>query len=258
MAEGGKRLRERIERAAAEGRRALIPFLPAGYPHTESFWDHVRELDRSGADIIEIGVPFSDPVADGQAVEEASQQSLGLGVDLDWIFSGLGRVRDEIGAELVLMGYVNPFLQYGWDHLARRMGECRVSGLIAPDLPLEESDGPERALGESGASLIRLVGVNTSEERMRRYAEHADGFVYFVSVLGTTGGDGGLSPELTKGLSRAEEIFDAPLALGFGLSRPEQLQGVRERVDAVVFGSALIRHIRDGGSPGGFMARWRA
>jgi tryptophan synthase alpha chain len=257
MAEGGKRLGERIEKAAAQGRRALIPFLPAGFPHTETFWDHIRELDHSGADIIEIGVPFSDPVADGEAVEEASQQSLAQGVDLDWIFSGLAGVREEIGAELVLMGYVNPFLQYGWDRLARKMGECRVSGLIAPDLPLEESAGPERMLRENGASLIRLVGVNTSPDRMRRYAEHAEGFVYFVSVLGTTGGDGGLSPELAQGLRQAGEIFDAPLALGFGLSRPEQLEGITERVDAVVFGSALIRHIRDGGSPAEFMARWR-
>jgi len=257
MAEGGERLRQRIEEARAQGRRALIPFLPAGYPDTDSFWDHILELDQSGADIIEIGVPFSDPVADGEAVEEASQQSLARGVDLEWIFSGLAGVRDSIGAELVLMGYVNPFLQYGWDRLARKMGECRVSGLIAPDLPLEESAGPERALAGSGASLIRLVGVNTSPERMRRYAEHAEGFVYFVSVLGTTGGDGGLSPELAQGLRSAGEIFDAPLALGFGLSRPQQLEGITERVDAVVFGSALIRHIRDGERPAEFMARWR-
>jgi tryptophan synthase alpha chain len=257
MAEGGERLRQRIERAGAKGRRALIPFLPAGYPHTDSFWDHILELDQSGADIIEIGVPFSDPVADGQAVEEASQRSLVQGVDLEWIFSGLAGVRDRIRAELVLMGYVNPFLQYGWDKLARKMGECRVSGLIAPDLPLEESAGPERALEACGASLIRLVGVNTSPERMRLYAEHAEGFVYFVSVLGTTGESGGLSPELASGLRQAGEIFPVPLALGFGLSRPQQLEGITERVDAVVFGSSLIRHIRDGGQPSEFMARWR-
>lgn len=257
MAEGGQRLRERIERASAEGRRALIPFLPAGFPHTETFWDHIRQLDEEGADIIEIGIPFSDPVADGEAVEEASQQSLGLGVDLDWIFSGLSGVRGQIQAELVLMGYVNPFLQHGWERVARSMGECRVSGLIAPDLPLEESAGPERALEKYGVSLIRLVGVNTSRERMQLYAEHAEGFLYFVSVLGTTGGSGGLSPQLARGLRQAGEIFPLPLALGFGLSRPEQLEGISERVDAVVFGSALIRHIRDGGSPGEFLARWR-
>ena len=257
MADGGERLSRRVEKATREGRKALIPFLPAGFPNPDGFWDNILELDRHGADIIEIGVPFSDPVADGETVEEASQESLRQGINLDWIFEGLRQWGPRLNAEVVLMGYVNPFLQFGWRRLAQEMGECGVSGLIAPDLPLEESDGPEACLQDAGACLVRLVGVNTSAERMRQYAPRARGFVYFVSVLGTTGSGAGLSPQLLQGLQRAREIFPQPLALGFGLSRPEQLEGMRELVDAVVFGSSLIRHIRDGGRPAEFMARWR-
>ena len=250
------RLGDTIRQAQASGRKALIPFLPAGFPDKERFWSELRELDASGADIIEIGIPFSDPVADGPTVEEASQECLQRGVTLSWLLEGLKQERGHLRAEVVLMGYINPFWQFGWERLASEAAEAGVSGLIIPDLPLEESGPFESILQEQGIVLLRLVGLNTSLERMRLYAEKARGFIYFVAVMGTTGSRDAFPPELVERLHAAREIFSQPLALGFGINRPQQLEPLQEAIDAVVFGSSLIQHLKSGGTSREFMARW--
>jgi tryptophan synthase alpha chain len=243
---------------AAGDRKALIPFLPAGFPDLEGFWNALAELDAAGADVIEIGVPFSDPVADGPVVESASLSCLERGVCLEWILGELRKRRGNIGAEIVLMGYYNPFLQYGLTRLARDAAEAGVSGFIVPDLPLEESSEMRAALDEHGLDLVPLVGLNTNNERLRLYAEGARGFAYFVSVMGTTGAKLSGPEEIRGKLAAAQEAFDVPLALGFGISKPEDLADFGEHLDAVVFGSALIRHIREGKSAGSFMEAWRS
>ncbi|MFW5932014.1 MAG: tryptophan synthase subunit alpha, partial [Desulfohalobiaceae bacterium] len=224
----------------------------------ESFWQELQELDQAGADIIEIGIPFSDPVADGPVVEQACQEALQAGISLDWVLQGLADQRAKIQAEIVLMGYVNPFMQFGWERLARQAAECGVSGLIVPDLPLEESAKIQPLLQNAGLELVRLVGLNTPPDRMQLYAAESRAFVYFVSVMGTTGSRQELPPELQESLKMAKEIFSQPLALGFGLSRPEQIQPIQDLLDAVVFGSSLIQHLRDGGSSNQFLAGWRS
>ncbi|MDR0881316.1 MAG: tryptophan synthase subunit alpha [Candidatus Adiutrix sp.] len=265
----------------AQGRLTKVPFIPAAFPTAADFWAHLLELADNGADIIEIGVPFSDPVADGPVVAGASQKALEQGGGLDFILAGLTRHRARLRCGLVLMGYVNPFIQYAWEAaaaetagaaaqatmarslelLAGQLAEAGVHGLIAPDLPLEENAPWLKALGGQGLALIPLVGPNTSLEKMRTYAQSgAKGYVYVVSVMGTTGVRAGLPPEVSDTLKRARQAFDLPLALGFGLSSPAQLEAISpaDRPEAAVFGSALIRHLEAGGSARDFMAPWNA
>lgn len=253
-------LEEHIRQAAAQGRPALIPFVTAGFPNVGTFWNVLEALDDNGADIIEIGVPFSDPVADGPVVEEASRRALEQGVGLHWILDGLRERRGRFKAGLVLMGYYNPFLQYGLERFAADATAAGVSGCIVPDLPLEESGPLRRALDQHGAALITLVGPNTAPERMAEYAAVSRGYVYVVSVLGITGARTGLPPEVPDTLRRARRIFRTPLALGFGLREPGQLADLPADIppDAVVFGSALLRHLDGGGSAADFLKAWTA
>jgi tryptophan synthase alpha chain len=250
-------LQQRIEKAGNEGRTALIPFITAGFPEPERFSRIVRDLDESGADIIEIGVPFSDPVADGPMVEETSRKALAAGVSLDWTLKQLAKLHSKLAAGLVLMGYYNPFLQYGIERLARSAAEVGVQGFIVPDLPLDE-DGPLRAaLAPHNLDLIALVGPNTDDDRMRAYAAAASGYVYAVSVMGITGVRRELPTEATETVRRARSVFSLPVALGFGIHSPEQIRGMPAPPHAVVFGSALLRHLATGGPAKEFMAPWR-
>lgn len=253
----GNSIQQRIEAANREGRTALIPFVTAGFPTPDAFWDVLDELDGAGADVMEIGVPFSDPVADGPVVEAASQRALAAGVTLPALLEGLRQRKGRYRAALALMGYYNPVLQYGLERFAVDAAAAGVSGCIVPDLPFEESAPLRAALGGHGIALIPLVGINTDAERMKAYAQSAEGFVYLVSVMGTTGVREGLGNGLGAALERARGLFSVPLALGFGLSRPEQVAALPVRPEAVVFGSALLRHIDSGASPASFLARWR-
>lgn len=251
-------LEAKIRAAGAAGRMALIPFVTAGFPTRERFWGVLRELDASGADVIEIGVPFSDPVADGPTVEAASLRALENGVTLRGLMRELRERRGELKAGLVLMGYMNPFLQYGLERFAEDAADAGVHGVIVPDLPFDEAEEMRRILHARGLALIALVGPNTSEERMKLYAEVSQGYVYAVSVMGTTGERGQLPPEVPEVLARVRRVFSLPVALGFGLTSPRQLDAIPEgeRPDAAVFGSALLRHLDAGGAPRAFMERW--
>lgn len=255
-------LEEKIRKATQAGREAFIPFITAGFPSPERFPAVLDEVDAAGADIIEIGVPFSDPMADGPVVEAASVRALADGVTLQNILDSLRRRVDtgrRLKAGLVLMGYLNPFLQYGMERLADEAKAAGVHGCIIPDLPLEESEACRATLAARDIALIPLVGSNTPLERMREYAAVAQGYVYVVSVLGVTGERQGLPPEVADTLRRARQAFALPLALGFGLREPAQLADVPTdaKPDAVIFGSALLRHIDAGGHAGDFLSVWK-
>lgn len=273
------RLTAIIDNNRQQGRLTKIPFLSAAFPGADEFWKAMIELDENGADIIEIGVPFSDPVADGPVVAAASQKALANGGDLDYIFEGLAKYRSRLKCGIVLMGYVNPFIQYCWKEaaqktagapvqdtvtqslifLSKKLKEAGVDGLVVPDLPLEENGPWLKALKSEGLELIALVGPNTSLEKMRKYAQSGvGGYVYVVSVMGTTGVRQGLPPEVSATLARARQAFELPLALGFGLSSPKQVEAIEAEVrpDGAVFGSALIKHLEAGGSAAEFMAPW--
>lgn len=256
QAAGSMTLQQRIETANAQGRMARVPFITAGFPDRERFLAVLRELDENGADIIEIGVPFSDPVADGPVVEDASRRVLEAGITLKEILAMLSGLKPRLKAGLVFMGYYNPFYQYGLEALARDAAACGVSGFIVPDLPLHESEPLRECLEPYGLDLIPLVGPNTPNDRMAEYAKKASGYVYVVSVMGITGVRQGLPPEARQTVARARKIFSLPIALGFGISAPEQLQGLAEPPHAVVFGSALLRHLDSGKSAEDFMRPW--
>jgi tryptophan synthase alpha chain len=252
-------LEQKIRRAAEGGRPALIPFLTAGFPDRSRFWPNLVELDEGGAAVIEIGVPFSDPVADGPVVEDASRRALADGVTLRGIMGELLERKGLLRAGLVLMGYLNPFLQYGFEQLADDAAAAGVNGFIIPDVPFEESAPLRGIFRKRGIALISLVGPNTDEGRMRLYAAESEGYVYVVSVMGTTGEREALTPRAAGVLRRARAVFSLPLALGFGLRDPSQLENFPEdaRPDAVVFGSALLSHLDSGGSAEEFLRRWK-
>lgn len=250
-------LTKRINAVNEQGRKAIIPFLTAGFPNKTDFFTHLEELDKNGADIIEIGVPFSDPAADGPVVEAASLKALEQGVTLKWIMEELIARKGQYQAELVLMGYINPFYQYGFTKFAEDAAEAGVAGLIIPDLPLDEDAEFKGILKEKNIALISLIGLNTPKSRMEAYAEKAEGYVYVVSYMGTTGAEVAFPPELKKTLGEAREAFDIPLALGFGIKEPAQLVPFGNAIDAVVFGSALLNDIEEKNSAVPFMNRWK-
>ena len=249
-------LQIRIESTKAEGRMARIPFITAGFPTMEKFRQAVRELDANGADIIEIGIPFSDPVADGPIVEEASRRVLAKGLTLPLVMEELTKLIPELKAGIVLMGYYNPFLQYGLNQLVQDASHIGIEGFIVPDLPLEEGKSFQKLLKNKGMDLIALVGPNTPESRLSEYAAESSGYVYVVSVMGVTGVRNNLPPEIEETLARVKKAFRIPVALGFGISHPDQLKNINTPPDALVFGSALLAHIDQGKSAAEFMQRW--
>lgn len=251
-------LEQKIKAANEAGRMAVIPFITAGFPSLSSFWHHLGDIDAAGADIIEIGIPFSDPVADGPVVEDASRRSLLAGISLADILADLRVRKGKYRAELVLMGYYNPFLQYGLEKLAEEAREAGVSGFIIPDLPFEEASRARNLFKKQKIALVPLVGPNTGLQRMRLYAQDAEGYAYVVSVMGITGERKNLAPAVTETMLRAREAFTVPLALGFGLSKPQQLAGLPKEAlpDAAVMGSALLKHIDAGGNAADFLECW--
>lgn len=239
-------MKDTILKAHAQGRYALIPYITSGYPTPEKFWDTLAEVDAAGADIIELGIPFSDPVADGPVIEAASRQALADGVTLSGTIEGLRARKGQIKAKIVLMGYANPFVQYGLDKLAADCAEVGVCGFVIPDLPLEETAEFREAFDKHGLSLITLVGQNTTYERMLEYAPYTRDYVYVVSVLGTTGSVNDHMEIIADTMRRARKAFpNVALAVGFGLHHPDQLNALPEdaRPDAAIFGTALLRHI---------------
>ncbi len=254
-------MKDKILQANAKGRKAVIPYITSGYPNTDRFWYELKEIDAAGVDIIEIGIPFSDPVSDGPVIEAASIKALEHGVSLKWLIEGLRERKGLYQAKLVLMGYLNPFLQYGYEQLAKDASEVGVSGFIIPDVILEESVEIRDAFKPYDMALITLVGPNTSLERMQEYAEytHPNSFVYVVSVLGITGHNSQNIQQVTDTMKRARKAFgDVPLSLGFGLERPEQLNVVpaEGQPNAAVIGTALMQHIESGKPVIDFLSPW--
>jgi tryptophan synthase alpha chain len=261
-----------VAAAKKQGRLATIPFLTAGFPSLNGFWTILEELSLAGADIIEIGLPFSDPVADGPVVAAASQKALEAGANLSYLLEGLTKLN--LKTPLVLMSYANPLIQYGWfrgpkslspreminqslKELAADLSKAGISGVIVADLPLEESGPFFKAFKATELDFIPLVCPNTSVERMTQYKAVAGGYIYVVSLLGTTGVRDGLAPEAVKTIKMAREVFDLPLALGFGLKEPSQLSALGGVLpEAVIFGSALLKHISVGAPVRDFLKPW--
>jgi len=235
----GGRFRRAFERAA--GRAALAAFMPAGYPSLEATPALLDAMVAGGADIIELGVPFSDPVADGPTIQRASEIALANGASLPVALemaSGFRSRHAEI--PLVLMGYANALLNYGLDRFAEAAGEAGVDGVIVVDLPVEHAQEWRGPLSPRGIATILLASPTTSPERMARIAAESEGFVYCVSLKGVTGA-ASFDAEATGGLLAAlKEKSDLPVLAGFGIRTPEQARAAASRADGIVVGSALV------------------
>ncbi len=238
----------------AAGGNAICAYLTAGYPDLGSF-PSVLSSVAGVADVVEVGIPFTDPMADGQTIQQASHQALSAGVNLDVIFETLETV--SLGAPHVFMGYYNPFLAYGLDRLVDRMVEVGTSGLIVPDLPLEESGELTEMLERHDLGLIQLVAPTTPDERLRKLARASRGFVYAVTTKGTTGRATTFDDEVVAYLDRVHEAAELPVLAGFGVRERSQVTQLAGHVDGVVVGSALIDAIDRGDDPAEFLAGLR-
>lgn len=223
-------------------------FLTAGYPDLESTVDLMLGLEASGTDMIELGMPFSDPLADGPTIQHSSTKAIENGITMQGIFDMVSEVRQHSQIPIILMGYLNPVLRYGIEDFCRQAGAAGADGLIIPDLPPEESSLLETSARQNNLSLIYLVAPNTSDERMRYIDKKSKGFVYCVSVTGVTGAREGdeLSRSVNRFINRVEQnITQNPTMIGFGIKSHEDALKVAAKADGFIVGSALINTIKE-------------
>jgi tryptophan synthase alpha chain len=243
-----------IRTAAAGGEPALVAYITAGFPSRERFRDHLRTLADS-ADVIEVGVPFTDPMADGVTIQRASLAALAQGVSLAWILEELSALRG-IRTPLLLMSYLNPLLAFG-ARLAASAAAAGVAGFIVPDLPLDESSELRAALDERQLALVQMVTPVTEAERLAQLCAGSEGFVYAVTMTGTTGRNVAVPAEVLEYLDRVRAIAPLPVCAGFGIRSREQVERLRGHVDGVVVGSALVEVLERGEDPDAFLRALR-
>ncbi len=254
---GADSISRAIRAANDAGRPALVAFLTAGYPDRDRFIDHLRQV-ASAADVVEIGVPFTDPMADGVTIQRASQGALEAGVSLRWILDEL-KANDTGDTPLLLMGYLNPMLSLGYETLAKDSAEAGVSGFIVPDLPYEESAPMRSALEAHGLGLVQLVTPVTPEPRLKTLCEASGGFVYAVTVTGITGGaKGGADEGIAGYLKRVRDASSLPVCAGFGIRTPEQVAELAPHAEGLVVGSALVEVLERGEDPATFLNELRS
>lgn len=237
-----------FDRCAAEGRAAFIPFLMAGDPDLAATARHLTALAAGGADVIELGVPFTDPIADGPVNQRAATRALAAGTKLSGILETVARQRDTLGVPIVLFTYYNPLHACGIERFAEQAAASGVDGVLCVDLPPEEAArGLVPALRQHGVDSIFLLAPTSTRERVAKVAAVSSGFVYYVSRTGVTGERSTLPPDLVRDVRRLRRRLALPLAVGFGISTPEQVADLGAVADGVVVGSALVRLVEQMG-----------
>lgn len=239
------RLQSTFARLRQNGSRGLVTYVTAGDPDLSQSPEVIRALARGGADVIEVGVPFSDPVADGPAIQRASERALAAGSDLPRSLELIERIRGDISVPLVLFTYVNPVFRMGADAFVARAATAGVDGVLLLDLPIEESATVQRALDDQGIDQIFLVSPTTSDGRLEEASRLGRGFLYAISRLGVTGTRPSVAASAAPLVQRIRAVTDLPIALGFGVSRPEHVAEVTSFADAAVVGSAIVQVIAD-------------
>ncbi len=219
---------------------AIVPFITAGYPDKDSFLDLITALAKT-ADVIEIGVPFSDPMADGVTIQRSSHAAIESGVTLKWILEELKTLNTK--TPIVLMSYLNPLYVYGYDQLVQASLEAGVDGFIIPDLPIEEGEEIREVFNEAKLAMIQLVTPATPENRINTIAKHSTGFLYAVTVKGVTGGNEGLSKEVVGYLETVKASSSIPVCAGFGVRSKADVELLAPYVDGIIVGSALVEAI---------------
>lgn len=231
-------LSQKFAALKAEGRQALVCYVTAGHPNRQRSLELLRGLQSAGADVIEVGVPFSDPLADGPVIQESSQIAIADGMSLNGTLDLIAEAK--LSVPVVLFSYLNPIMAAGPDIL-KRAQQAGVHGILITDLPVGADPEREQWLGTSGLDFIRLVAPTTPAERMAEISRNGGGFVYLISRMGVTGEQATISPELPATLARLRSVTSLPVCVGFGISTPAQARSVAKLGDGVVVGSALVR-----------------
>ena len=250
----GEKITAAIRAANEQGRPALVPFVTAGHPDKESFAGHLATLEAAG-DVVEIGVPFTDPLADGVTIQRSSETALAAGVSLAWILDTLAQSAAQRETPVLLMSYLNPLLTMGYEKLADRCVDSGVAGFIVPDLPYEESAPLRAALEPRGLALVQLVSPVTTAERMKMLCEASAGFVYAVTVTGVTGGSGQTDQQAVLSyLDSVRAVSPLPVCAGFGIRDATQVAAIGAHAEGVIVGSALVEVLEQGGDARAFLA----
>ncbi|MCL2288775.1 MAG: tryptophan synthase subunit alpha [Candidatus Bathyarchaeota archaeon] len=231
---------------AFEGKKAFIAFITGGDPDIETTEKLIVAMAESGVDIIEIGIPFSDPVAEGIVIQKASERALLGGCTVDKLFEMVKSVRKETSIPLLFMTYINPVFVYGKERFMKKCVECGIDGIIVPDLPFEERDEIADECIKHGISQISLIAP-TSNERIEMIAKESKGFIYCVSSLGVTGVRSEISTNISEMVKQAKKVTTTPCAIGFGISTPEQAQAMATIADGVIIGSAIVKIVEESG-----------
>jgi tryptophan synthase alpha chain len=234
------RIADAFARIRSEGRPGLVTYTTAGDPDLPRSAEILRALDRAGADVLEVGIPFSDPLADGPVIQRATERALAAGGNLRSALQMIGDLRRDITAPIVVFSYANPLLHCGISEFARRAADAGVDGVLALDLPIEEAAEVHETLADAGIDMIFLLSPTTTAARIKRAAELGSGFLYGISRLGVTGARDQVSSSAGEMVRRIRPHTELPIALGFGVSRPEHVAEIGVYADAAVVGSALV------------------
>jgi tryptophan synthase alpha chain len=251
-----ERLSAAIRAAATRGEPAIVAFMTAGFPLAQKFREHLLAV-AAAADVVEIGVPFTDPMADGMTIQRSSQAALKQGVSLRWILGELAAMQRP-AAPLVLMSYLNPLLQYGYERLATDAAAAGVCGFIVPDLPFDEGADLRAALAKTGVALVQMVTPVTTPTRLAEVCAASEGFVYAVTMTGTTGKSVAVPDTVLDYLDRVTAASPVPVCAGFGIRSREQVEKLRGHVAGVVVGSALVEVLERGEDPTAWLQGLRA
>lgn len=239
----------RLQEVFGKG-KAFVAFLTAGDPTAESTVNYILKMEQAGADLIEIGIPFSDPTAEGAVIQEASLRALKGGMTTEGVFHIVEEVRKRSRVPLALMTYLNPVFHYGYEAFFARCRSLGVDGIIVPDLPFEEKGEAEEVAGRFGVDVISLIAP-TSMERIRLIAKEAKGFIYVVSSMGVTGVRSQITTDIAGMVKEIRAVTDTPCAIGFGISTPKQAGEMAHYADGVIVGSAIVKLIEQYGEAAG-------
>lgn len=231
----------RIKQAFADG-KAFIAFLTAGDPTADKTVEYILAMEEAGADLVEIGIPFSDPTAEGVVIQDANIRALSAGMTTEGVFDIVRRVREKSQIPLVFLTYINPVYHYGYEAFFQKCQKLGVDGIILPDMPYEEKDELSDVAAAHGVDVISLIAP-TSEQRIQKIAKEAAGFIYVVSSMGVTGMRGEISTDLASILASIREVTDLPTAIGFGINTPQQATQMAQIADGAIVGSAIVKII---------------